>query len=513
MNSDPQPRRIHELLDRHARERPDAPFLAQDGRGWSYREIAAEVDRFAALLSDAGVVGGDRVLIVSENSTSTIVAMLATQRLDAWPALANARLPSAELARLKQRIEPRIVLYDAGSSDAAREQADTANALHFAGVTGRAVHASAVDREPEPEPVATDRTAQPALLIFTSGTTGVPKAVMHSHASLISMGRALAEARRTGPDDVYSGAAPLAHVLGTATLMNVLAAGASLAIQRRLSVPELAASIAAGQTTHMSFVPVVYAQLCDHIRAGGIDLSGHRVTYMSAGGAPLVQSLKDRVEDLFGVALANGYGMTECAPGTRSVARIGGDAADIGFPEPGTEAAILDAGKPVADGEVGELMLRGRGMMMGYYRDPIATAAALVTGGWLATGDLARRGGDGTIFIVGRAKEMIIRNGFNVYPVEVENVIAAVPGLIQVAVIGLPLPDGNEEVVAVCQAGTGANLSSSAIAEAIEPKLAAYKRPSRIIVRDALPLGTTGKILKRQLIAELSGDERSDHRL
>jgi acyl-CoA synthetase (AMP-forming)/AMP-acid ligase II len=304
--------------------------------------------------------------------------------------------------------------------------------------------------------------------------------------------------------------APLSHIMGIANLMVTLWAGATLALMGRLDLKELVDALASGERTHLSAVPTVYARLCEYITANHIDLSRHRVRYLSAGGAPLDAGVKARVEELFGVRLVNGYGMTECAPGCRSRADVDTPAESIGWPEEGVEARIVkqDAtpaateAADVAAEETGELWLRSPSSMLGYYRDPAATAAALRPGGWLATGDLARWRPDGSIALVGRCKEMIIRAGFNVYPAEVEAAINRQPGVLQSGVVGRKRADGDEEVVAFVQPRVDASLEVATLRAGLRAQLAPYKVPAQIVVVEQLPLGSSGKIHKAVLMEQ-----------
>ena len=220
---------------------------------------------------------------------------------------------------------------------------------------------------------------------------------------------------------------------------------------------------------------------------------------ISASGAPLDLALKEGIERLFGLTLHNGYGITECSP---TIAMTGNDRPrrdeSVGEPIPGVELRLLGPDRrPVAPGEVGEIHIRGPGLMQGYYRAPELTAAAIDAEGWFNTGDLARLE-DGALWIVGRSKELIIRSGFNVYPPEVEAVLNAIPTSRVSAVVGAAVP-GNEEVVAFVQLRPGAAASAQDLAAFAAGRLAPYKRPAEIVLLDALPTNPTGKILKQQL--------------
>lgn len=510
-------KRACDLIAHWAREDGGARALSDTTGSLTYAQLDAATDAAASVLAGRGVGAADRVLLVAENDVAAVVLLLATQRLGAWPALVNPRVGATEVAAMRRRLEPRIVLYSTQSSPAAEVLAEAARARPIE-VTLTGVRGSV----PEALPASGSVTqADVGLLLFTSGTTGTPKAVMLSHDGLVELGRVLAGSRHTRHGDVVQGTAPLSHIMGVANLMAALHAGASLVLVPRLELPALVAAIAAGEITHLSVVPALYARLCEYIETHGIDLSSHALKYVSAGGAPLDGALKSRVERLLGLRLVNGYGMTECAPGCRTRPDRESPPGCIGWPEEGVEARIVVAGgergsgaraesvtvDDAKAGEPGELWLRSPTQMLGYFGDDAATAAALRPGGWLATGDLARWLTDGSIEIVGRRKEMIIRSGFNVYPAEVEAALNALDGVLQSAVVGRPAANGDEDVVAFVQPRGTAACEPEALRQALRARLAPYKIPSRIVLLDALPLGTTGKIQKTRLVELLQEDK------
>ena len=220
---------------------------------------------------------------------------------------------------------------------------------------------------------------------------------------------------------------------------------------------------------------------------------------ISASGAPLDLALKDGIEQLFGLALHNGYGITECSP---TIAMTGNDRPrrdeSVGEPIPGVELRLLGPDRrPVAPGEVGEIHVCSPGLMQGYYRAPELTAAVIDPEGWFNTGDLARME-DGALWIVGRSKELIIRSGFNVYPIEVEQVLNAYPDVVQSAVVGRSV-EGNEEVVGFVERAQGAHIDMESLYAHLKANLSPYKVPSEVVVLDQLPAAATGKILKKEL--------------
>jgi long-chain acyl-CoA synthetase len=259
--------------------------------------------------------------------------------------------------------------------------------------------------------------------------------------------------------------------------------------------------------TILNGVPATYQRLLEYKSVSGLQrLDPGSLRLIAVAGAPLDLNLKSRVEQELGLPLLNGYGITECSPGISGV-RFDAPRADqaVGTLLPGIEGRIrtLD-GRPASKGEVGELHVRGRNVMRGYYRAPELTAKVIDSEGWFNTGDLARFDGD-CLYIVGRTKEMIIRSGFNVYPAEVEAVLSSHKDVVQCAVVGRAA-DGNEDIVAFVQLLPGAQVTPADLMSFVRIQLTSYKRPSEIIVLDALPATSTGKILKHKLAESLRAE-------
>lgn len=491
-------RRISDILRHGAAHAPDSPALIEDGQAWSYARLAAVADDYAALLRELGVRPGDRVMVVAENGVAQVALLFAAAVIDAWSVSVNARLSEGELATIQAHSGARRVLYVTGNSADAARHAARAGALPCAdGVDGLLVGPLIDACTPEPVDAGGD---QVAALVYTTGTTGQPKGVMLSHASLLFVAATSSRLRGLAPGDRAWGGLPVSHVYGLASvLLGTLYAGACLRLAPRFDAPALLASIRAGELTIVQGVPAMYARLLAQAQADdGAAPVPSRLRFCYAGGSPLDPALKRAVEALFGLPLHNGYGLTEGGP-TVSQTRLDAPRADsaVGLPIPGVEVRIIKRdGLEAAQGEAGELWMRGPGRMRGYYRDTAATAAALRPGGWLATGDLARQDPDGALFLLGRTRELIIRSGFNVYPVEVETALNAHPAVVQSAVVGRPLPAAEEEVVAFVEAR---GVDEAALQAWLRPRLAPYKRPARIVFMDALPAAPSGKILKSRL--------------
>lgn len=494
------PRRIHELVERRAAARPDAlAVIDHDGRRFTWREVQHAVGRAATHLVNAGVRGGDRVLILLENSLAAAAAIMACSRLDAWAVALNARLAAAEVDRIREHCEPRAILCtDAASSDAARH----ADRLGAQPVDDPAFgNWRMLSQLPaQPEPVAHANADQVAAMIYTSGTTGAPKGVMLTHRNVLFIAVVSGATRALNADDLVYMVLPISHIFGLAsTFLGTVNAGGALMMTPRFDPTHMAQALEDGVTVFQG-VPAMYARFLEVLDTEKRPFRAPRLRYLSCGGAPLDLDWKRRIEARFGLAVNNGYGLTEASP-TISQTLIPEPRQDdsVGPALPGVEVRFVDPqGIDVPEGEVGELWARGPNVMKGYYRDPAATAAALTPDGWLRTGDLGRRAPDGYLHLVGRVKELIIRSGFNVYPPEVEAALNAHPDVVQSAVVGRRV-SGNEEVIAFVEVTPGASTDEAALKAFVRDRLAPYKRPERVFVVERMPASATGKIQKHAL--------------
>jgi long-chain acyl-CoA synthetase len=302
---------------------------------------------------------------------------------------------------------------------------------------------------------------------------------------------------------VVYGVLPMSHIVGfSGILAGTLLGGSAVCIVAKYDPASFVTAVREQGISLMYGVPTTYQRMLEYKAVAGLKtLPRGRLRGLYVAGAPLDPTLKAAIEREFGLPLLNAYGITECAPGISSV-RNDGPRADtsVGPILPGIEVRLVGLdGKPVADGEVGELHVRGPNVMRGYYRAAQATAAAIDGAGWFNTGDLARFARE-ALFIAGRTKELIIRSGFNVYPAEVEAILNAHPAVVQSAVIGRAVP-GNEEVVAYVQLLPGSEASADDLMAHAGRQLTAYKRPAEIVILEALPAASTGKILKHRLAA------------
>ncbi|NYE22909.1 class I adenylate-forming enzyme family protein [Pigmentiphaga litoralis] len=506
---------IHDVLSHQAHERPEAIALYEEGGGaLTYGGLWQRAQAAATWLQAQGVGAGDRVMVVGENCSDMVVALFACSVIHAWPVSVNARLSPRELGAIREHASPVLVLYTTQVSAAAagHADADEARAADPAvwsagcrvGVTGAeaAAHGQAVAAPPAGTSQAggdipADRVA---CIIYTSGTTGAPKGVMVPHEGLIHFGRISSASRRLTPDDIGYAALPFSHIFGIATvLMASVYAGASLVVRSRFDAADVFAALVHPGISILQGVPTMFSRLMAVAPPGKIEAP--KLRYLYTGGAALDPTLKVRVQDAFGLPMHHGYGITEYA-GSMCITDIDAprDDASAGHPVEGVTVHIGPLDEPSRKGGVtGDIFIHGPGVMLGYYRNPGLTAATLHPGGWLDTGDVGYIDDSGALFIAGRTKDLIIRSGFNVYPLEVESVINAFPGVRASAVIGVEEADRNEEVVAFIEALPGAEVDLPSLRDFLRDRLAPYKRPARLIAIDTLPTTVSGKILKQPL--------------
>ncbi len=495
------PGRLEAIPARWSTPRGSALALA-DARGeWTWRELEHGRKQLAELLLTLGIRAGDRVMVVGENGATLVALLFAIWSVNAWAVNVNARLSPREIDAVRTHCGARRILFLGDDSPDARHHAERVQATRLSLGRWGTISVSAMDERCTPEPVEGKPARDVAALLYTTGTTGEPKGVMLTHANLLFIARVSAELRAITPEDRVYGLLPISHVYGLASVcLGTLRAGASLHLQPRFAPAATAEFLAARSITVCQGVPAMYAKLLEHLKTRGTRFSAPSLRFLYAGGSPLAPALKREVEAAFKLTLHNGYGLTEASP-TITQTRPGEPRSDcsVGRALPGVEVRIVGPdGNDVSAGEPGELWARGPNVMKGYYRAPEATAATMRPGGWLATGDLARQGADGAYFIEGRLKELIIRSGFNVFPVEVEAVLNSHPDVTQSAVVGRPV-DGDEEVVAFVELVAGSQATPDMLAEWAAASLAPYKRPAEVIVLATLPHAANGKVLKGRL--------------
>lgn len=504
---------------------PDKLCVLFEGQHYSYRQLYQAAEAWAALLRESGLQPGERVGLYLGNSIDFLAAYLAVHLCGAIVVLINTQYRQLEL---------RHILNDAGAiicitdSEALPELERVRRAL------GSLRRVILVDVEP-PDSAAmagSDPAARlhqlpaadtTALLAYTSGTTGRSKGAMLSHGNLASNSAAVTSAWRWSADDVLLLTLPLFHIHGLGVgIHGTFLAGASVNLRRRFDAADVYDTLLVGGSTMFFGVPTMYNRLVSEARQRAERPQPIRL-YVS-GSAPLNPQTFAEVHELFGLPILERYGMTETIMNMTNPYDGERRPGTVGQPFPGQEARVVDVlnREPVPDGTPGEIQVRGPHVFQGYWQQPEATAEVFDGEGWFNTGDLGWRSTDGYFTISGRAKELIISGGYNVYPREVEEVLQMHPDVLETAVLGMPHPDLGEEVVAVVvrtqrQADSlvgGLDTENeeqralaNSLVESCREKLASYKKPRRVFFVQSLPRNALGKvqkhILKQQLMREI----------
>ncbi len=461
------------------------------------------VARQAHALRAAGLVPGDRIAVQVGKSPEALAAYGAALALGAVFLPLNTAYTSDEIDYFLGNATPRIFLCDGAKVDAVRPAA----LRHGARIVTLNADGSGELRDlaaGQPDTIApVPRGPEDlAALLYTSGTTGRSKGAMLSHRNLLSNAQVLADLWRFTDRDVLIHALPIFHSHGLFVASNVaLLSGAQMIFLPGYDQDAILRVLP--RATAMMGVPTFYTRLLGDPRLTRDLVAGMRV--FISGSAPLLAETHIEWERRTGHRILERYGMTETNMNTSNPYDGERRAGTVGFPLPGVELRILSDGQEVGPGEVGGIEVRGPNVFQGYWQMPEKTAEELRPDGWFITGDLGMRDAEGYVHIVGRAKDLIISGGFNVYPKEVEMVLDEVPGVLESAVIGLPHPDFGEAVFAVLVPRPGVSLDPQAVLAAIAPRLARFKQPKGAVVLDELPRNTMGKVQKALLRATYSG--------
>ena len=443
-------------------DRARPAFLLSDGAQVSYGDLEAVTARVAGHLVARGVAPGDRVGLQAEKSVAGVVIYLATLKAGGVFLPLNAAYTASEVDYFIKDAEPRVFITDAEGFVAA-----AASATPLSATVPRAA-------------------GDPASIIYTSGTTGRSKGAMLSHGNLAANAVALREIWGFTPDDVLLHALPIFHVHGLFVALHcAFLSGAPMVWLPKFDDAQVLAGLA--KSTVMMGVPTFYTRLLAN--PGFTREAAGRMRLFVCGSAPLLESTFAEFEQRTGLRILERYGMSEAVIITSNPLEGARIAGSVGYPLPGVELRI-------GGGEAtGVIQIRGPSVFSAYWRMPEKTAEEFTADGFFLTGDVGRQDPDGRVWISGRAKDLIISGGFNVYPKEIELVLDELPGVTESAVVGAPHPDFGEGVVAVV-IGTG---DEAAIIAACRERLAAFKAPKRIVFVDELPRNAMGKVQKNLL--------------
>ena len=494
------------IVPRAAQRFGSKPALVTARRTMTYRELDDLCDRVAGGLQDLGVRPGDRVSLYSPNRWEWVVAYHAALRAGAVVNPINVMLTPEEVA---------FVLNDCGAAAifTAGEKAKVIVGLTRTVPTLRRVISfdpAGGDVTPFEDllngPAAAQDTPRPAptdlsTIGYTSGTTGHPKGAMQSHRAVFLNTAAVFAVQTRTERDVMLNALPLPHVYGNIIMNGTFMARATLVMMERFDPAVALAEIPRHQVTVVDGVPTMYAMMLADPSMPGTDLASLRMC--AVGGQTMPVAKMEEWERRSGAPLLELWGMTELGgAGTSNCGYMPNVHGSIGFVLPGLEARIAsleDACLTVPDGEPGELMVRGPLVMLGYYANEQATRAAIEPDGWMHTGDIASRDDEGHYFIVDRRKDLIITGGFNVYPAEIERVVASYPAVAMVAVGSVPDETLGELARAYVVLRPDATATEAQIIDHCRPHLAAYKLPRSVRFVPDLPKTSTGKVMRREL--------------
>jgi long-chain acyl-CoA synthetase len=515
----------HELLAIASAIVPDRVAITFDDQRWTYAEFANRANRLANALADVGVEAGDRIAVIDVNTPQHLEAYFAAARLDAIYVPLNFREHPEEMGFPLEHTAPKVLI--AGERyvplvESLRPQAASVEQFIVAGGTVNGGWVAYDDllgsgqaeelRFPEGEPGNT------AVLLFTAGTTGRPKAVMLSHDSFTSFMLSSVEPPDPDIEERTLLTLPMYHIAGLQAALASVYGGRPIVIQRQFEPWEWLNLVQQEQVARALVVPTMLKQVLDHVEFSSFNLDSLQV--LTYGGASMPPSLIERaIGALPGVQFMNAFGQTETGS-TIAVLRPEDHVLDghdlvvakrrirlssIGQPVADVEVRVVDeAGAELPAGETGEIIARGPRLMSGYWGKADSTAETL-RGGWLYTGDLAYVDEDGYIFLQGRAKDFIKRGGEMVAPEEVENLIHGYDGVAECAVIGLPDDTWGEQVVAIVVTEAGADVTEESVKAICQEHLARFKRPERVLIVDYLPRNSLGKVLKRELREKFAG--------
>ena len=475
------------LPDWRAEVDPDGPAVCDGRQLLTNAALLGRVRAASRHLRDFGIGPGDVVALKLRNRVEFVVVLFACWRLGAAVTPVNPTLTESEAVRQLEDSGARLLVV--------QHDAAVAGAITTLAVGDLYTQSSRSDPTPHLDP------SELALLIYTSGTTGVPKGVMLDHANIEAMAEMGRQALQITPADRCLLILPLFHVNGiVVSVLMPLLAGASVVIADRFDPRTFFGIVESARPTYFSAVPTIYTMLAALPEDMAPDTSS--VRFAICGAAPASAQLLARFEARYGFPLIEGYGLSEgtCASTINPIAgprRAG----TVGIAFPGQQIRIIDAGgREVAAGVDGEVTIAGPNIMRGYLGRPDDTARVIMDG-WLHTGDIGHLDIDGYLTIVGRAKDMIIRGGENIYPREIEDVLTGDPAVLEAAVIGVPDDKWGEVVAAYVQPRDGHTINLDALRALCARELAGYKRPSTITVVDAIPKNAVGKTNKAPLRA------------
>jgi long-chain acyl-CoA synthetase len=480
--------------------------LVTMARALTFAELDAASDRVAAALADRGVRDGQTVSIYAQNSWQWVTSYHGALKAGAVVNPVNVMLTLEELAFVLRDCDAAAVFTSgeqvAGVVELTRDLPDLHTVVSFGAAIAGSVAFDDLMATDAPVPDVTSVPDSPCTIGYTSGTTGHPKGAVQSHRAVLLNCALTATMHGRTERDVVVTALPAPHVYGNVAINGTLMAGGTVVLMERFAPAEALRLIGEHSATMFEGVPAMYATMLSAQALADADLTS--LTRCTVGGQTIPVRTIERWQDRAGAPLLELWGMTEISGlGTTHALHAPPVPGSIGVSLPGVEIRIADledTSRDAAVGEPGELMIRGPIVMIGYYGNPEATAEVLEPDGWLHTGDVALRDATGHVFVVDRRKDMIITGGYNIYPAEIERVLAGHPAVAMIAAGPVPDEVKGELACAYVVLARGASASEDELIAFAGEHLAAYKRPRMVRFVDDLPKTSTGKIMRRELI-------------
>ena len=490
------------IIDPHP---ADHVALFSRGRPTTYATLRDQVAHLRGGLAELGVSRGDRVALLCGNGRYFVDMYLATLGLGAVAVPLNPSSPAPEIEHELRATTPSVVVVEPSAAHAWSQVDLGDHVCHVvateSGSVPGATHAfDDLLQHSTADTVEVDDDTL-AVLVFTSGTAGMPKAAMLSHGNLLAnIRQGLSALDVVRPDDVVYGVLPAFHIFGLNVVLGMtLHQGATLVMVQRFDPSTALDTIKDRGVTVVPGAPPMWVAFSVFDEAPADAFSGVRLAL--TGAAKMPEAATRRLQERFGVQVLEGYGLTEAAPIVTSTAGLPMKVGSVGKVLEGIEVRLVDEdGDDALRGDPGEVWVRGANVFHGYLDDPEATARVLTPDGWLRTGDVAVSDDDGYLYLVDRAKDLIIVSGFNVYPAEVEDVLAMHPDVAEVGVVGVPHPHSGEAVKAYVVLRSGATAHEDSLVTWCLDHLARYKCPSKVLFVDELPRNLSGKLVRRSLV-------------
>ncbi|APW71653.1 MULTISPECIES: long-chain-fatty-acid--CoA ligase [Sphingopyxis] len=503
-------RTLADIPAAQARKRGDAVAVKFGDRETRFAELDAQSNRVAHALIAAGVVPGDRVSVLTKNHDAWYPLFFGTARARACLAPINCRLAAGEIEFILGDAGPKLLFVGEDFFDTALAAvAGLPNPPRLVALYGAHPAFESLDAwigdAPATPPADEPQLGDDVLQLYTSGTTGRPKGVVlanRTYRRFLEMATEI-DGFAYDEDETVMIVMPLFHVAGTNVSFSGLAQGGRLVLVKDFAAGDAIAMLSEERVAHAFLAPAMIQMMLQQPGAETGDYA--RLRSIAYGASPIAEDVLRRARAVFGCDFVQFYGMTESAGGgsylSPAAHDLPGKLTSCGQPWPGAEMAILDGeGRPLGDGEIGEIAIRGDIVMKEYWNRPEATAETVVDG-WLHTGDVGYRDADGYYFVHDRIKDMIVSGGENVYPAEVESAIMGCPGVADVAVIGVPDARWGEAVKALIVPAPGAEVAADDVIAWARERIAAYKAPKSVDIIDALPRNPSGKVLRRELRA------------